>query len=373
MSWTIVFVIAAAQGFFIALVLWRWKRGNPLGNRLLSVLVTLFSLSMVEYVLYWTKNLYNLPHFSNVSVNFTYLYGVLLWLYLRTIYEGKPLGRQDVWQFIPFVLASFPFIPWYFAGGVLKQQVIAHESKFWYDPLAIRLQFWGSMIHLVGYTIWNIWYVARQPKVGDTTRWARQVVAFYAVFALAYISYFVLIQFPFFNILWDYHISAVMTAMIYLIAFAGYVQPAVFEGHKWLEVQTTAKYKNSGLTPEASRSMLQHLEFCMLQEKIYQAADINLEKLAIRLNASKHHVSQVINENLGMSFFEYINQLRVEEACRLLTETTKNDLNVIEIAYAVGFSNKVSFNAAFKKSTGMTPTAYRRIHSTSVMPENHYH
>jgi AraC-like DNA-binding protein len=57
-----------------------------------------------------------------------------------------------------------------------------------------------------------------------------------------------------------------------------------------------------------------------------------------------------------------VNQLRVEEAKALLAETTRSDLHVIEVAYAVGFNNKMSFNAAFKKATGMTPTEYRRNH-----------
>ena len=72
-----------------------------------------------------------------------------------------------------------------------------------------------------------------------------------------------------------------------------------------------------------------------------------------------------INEHLGASFFEYVNQLRIEEAKRLLTETTRSDLHVIEAAYMVGFNNKVSFNTAFKKATGMTPTEYRRNHAKS--------
>ena len=156
-----------------------------------------------------------------------------------------------------------------------------------------------------------------------------------------------------------------MTAFIYLIAYAGYVQPAVFDGYAWTEPATPVKYRNSGLTPEASRSLLQNLTEMMREEQCWRDPDISLEKLANALNASKHHVSQVINEHLGTSFFEYINQLRIEEATQLLAETTRSDLHVIEVAYAVGFNNKVSFNSAFKKATGMTPTEYRRSHSKS--------
>lgn len=158
-----------------------------------------------------------------------------------------------------------------------------------------------------------------------------------------------------------------MTAMIYLIAYSGYAQPAVFEGFHWTEPAAPAKYRNSGLTPEASRSLLQNLELLMREEVLYHDADISLDKLAARLNASKHHVSQVINEQLGTSFFEYVNKLRVEELKTPLAETTRFDFHIIEIAFIVGFNNKVSFNATLKKATGMTPTEYRRSHGVSDM------
>ena len=364
-SWTIVFLIAAVQGFFTAFVFIRWRRGKAQANRLLAFLLFLFSVTLVEYVLYWTRYLYDYPHFANVSMQFPFLYGPILWIYLRTIYEGKPLKWKDWWLFVPFLLASIVFVETFFADAATKQAVILGTMRFQLPIWPVKIEFWGRLGWLLAFAIWNIVYVLRQPRVGDTARWARWLTSFFLVFVLAYISYFVLIQFPFFDTTWDYHISAVMTAMIYLIAYSGYAQPAVFEGFQWNEPALPAKYRNSGLTPEASRSLLQNLQLLMREEVLYHDAEINLDKLAARLNASKHHVSQVINEQLGASFFEYVNQLRVEEAKSLLAETKRSDFHIIEIAYLVGFNNKVSFNAAFKKATGMTPTEFRRNHSVS--------
>lgn len=364
-TWTIVFLIAAVQGFFTAIVLWRWRRGHPLANRLLSALLFLFALTLVEYVLYWTRYIHDYPHIANVSVPFPFLYGPIVWLYLRAIYEGKSLRKQDAWLLLPFLFAVFALGEWYLSDTASKQSILAGTSRFPGVSWLLRAQFWARMIWILGFAGWNLAYVWRQPRVGNTAAWAKLLTGFYLVFVLAYLSYFILIRFPFFNASWDYHISAVMTAMIYLIAYSGYVQPAVFEGFQWNEPAAPTKYKNSGLTPEASRSLLQNLELLMREERMYHDAEISLDKLAARLSASKHHVSQVINEQLGTSFFEYVNQLRVEEAKNLLAETTRSDFHVIEIAYLVGFNNKVSFNAAFKKATGMTPTEYRRNHSVS--------
>lgn len=364
-SWTIVFLIASVQGFFTAFALWRWGRGQVQANRLLAFLLFLFSLTLVEYVLYWTRYIYDYPHIANISVQLPFLFGPILWVYLRIVYEGKTLSKKDWWMVVPFFAALFVFGEWYLADTAIKQAVVAGNVQFKWRVWPMRIQFWARLAWMLGFAAWNMAYVLRQPSVGGTSRWAKWLAGFHIVFVLAYISYFILIRFPFFNSIWDYHISAVLTAMIYLIAYAGYAQPAVFDGFTWAEPTAPTKYRNSGLTPEASRSLLQNLQLLTREERLYHDPEISLDKLAARLNASKHHVSQVINEQLGTSFFEYVNQMRVEEAKGLLAETTRSDFHVIEIAYSVGFNNKVSFNSAFKKATGMTPTEYRRNHSVS--------
>ncbi|MEZ4965290.1 MAG: helix-turn-helix domain-containing protein [Saprospiraceae bacterium] len=361
-TWTVVFLIAAVQGVFIAFVLTRWKHGNPLANKLLAMLLLMFGLTMGEYVLYWTGYIFQYIHAANITAQLPYLFGPPVWLYLRAIYEQKPLRYRDAWHLLPFALALIFYWPWYALDAETKIQVTRGKPGFPVSYITLRILLWARVALLLAYTVWNYMYISRQPRVSKTRSWALTLNTFFAGFVIAYTSYFVLVRFAFFNTSWDYHISAAMTAFIYLIAYSGYVQPAVFEGYRWTEPSTTVKYRNSGLTPEASRSLLAGLGALMADEKYYQDPEISLEKLANALNAGKHHVSQVINEHLGLSFFEYVNQLRVEEAKQLLAETSRSDLHVIEIAYAVGFNNKVSFNTAFKKSTGMTPTEYRRNH-----------
>lgn len=361
-AWTIVFLIAAVQGYFVAFVLARWRQGQRQANWLLAALLLLFSLTLTEYVFYWSNNVLVYPQVAGATEMCTFLFGPLVYLYCRTIYEGKPLKKGDLWHAVPFLLAVGCNMPWYILDTETKGAVLMQKHPWPLPRFLMQTLLWSRIVHMICYVVWNFIYLRQRPRVGITTRWAFRLNAFFAGFAVAYMSYFILVRFPFFNSAWDYHISAAMTAFIYLIAYSGYVQPAVFDGYQWTEPNAPVKYRNSGLTAEASRSLLQNLTLLMEQEKVWHDPDISLEKLANALNASKHHVSQVINEHLGASFFEYVNQLRVEEAKTMLAETSRSDLHVIEVAYAVGFNNKMSFNAAFKKTTGMTPTEYRRNH-----------
>ena len=364
-AWSIIFLIASVQGFFVAFVLFRWRRGDRRANRLLAAVMLLFSVTMLEYVLYWVGCWGRFPHMAEVSSQFPFLYGPLMWLYLRTIYTGKKIARADWLHIAAFLFAVILLIPWYALDAESKRAIMEGRAKFPVSGRVLNALVAFRVAHMLGYVAWNFAFIRRQPRVGATTRWALTINWLFAGFLLSYTSYFILSWTGILNPQWDYQVSAAMTVFIYMIAYAGYAQPAVFEGYQWTDPNAPVKYKNSGLTPEASRSLLQSLNWLMEQEKTFLNPNISLEKLANTLNASKHHVSQVINEHLGASFFEYVNQLRIEEAKRLLAETTRSDLHVIEAAYMVGFNNKVSFNTAFKKATGMTPTEYRRNHAKS--------
>ena len=97
----------------------------------------------------------------------------------------------------------------------------------------------------------------------------------------------------------------------------------------------------------------------MEEVRSYRNPDISLETLAQQLNISSKHLSQVINES-GQHFYDLINQYRIEEAKHLLKE--QNGDNILQIAYRTGFNSKPTFNAAFKKMTGMTPSEYIKLY-----------
>ena len=91
---------------------------------------------------------------------------------------------------------------------------------------------------------------------------------------------------------------------------------------------------------------------------MYRDCNLNLETLSKKLNTTRHNTSQIINEHFGMNFFELVNKFRIKEAIKLLEEANNENVNIIDIAYEVGFNNKVTFNKAFKKATTLTPTQF---------------
>ena len=84
---------------------------------------------------------------------------------------------------------------------------------------------------------------------------------------------------------------------------------------------------------------------------------VSLPKLANAVGATPNQLSYVLNQHLGKSFFDFINEVRTGEASRLLVN--EPDRTILDIATSVGFNSKSTFNLAFKKITGKTPSVYR--------------
>ena len=94
--------------------------------------------------------------------------------------------------------------------------------------------------------------------------------------------------------------------------------------------------------------------------KPYLNPSLSLYKLADEISISPKHLSQIINSTFEQNFYQYINSYRIEVCKEILSDKTQNYINILAIAFEVGFNSKNSFNSAFKKHTGVTPTEFRK-------------
>jgi len=118
------------------------------------------------------------------------------------------------------------------------------------------------------------------------------------------------------------------------------------------------RYYSSNLKQNDANRISQKLQQILSEKKLYLEPDLSLHKLAESIDEKPHHVSQVINQIHGKRFHDFINMYRVEEAKKMLMETY---LKIEAVAYDSGFNSLSTFNAVFKKETGMTPSQYRKL------------
>jgi len=165
-----------------------------------------------------------------------------------------------------------------------------------------------------------------------------------------------------------------LTIFIYWISYKAWSHPELFSVIRGysnespdrsiapkLTVHLSAKkYSNSGLGENDMQRIVTALENKMQLDKSYLDTELTIDALAGSIACTKHHLSQAINERLNKSFYDFINQYRVEEAIHLLSDPAKDNHKIASIAYDAGFNSISTFNDVFKKITGNTPSQYRK-------------
>ncbi|MFC2133752.1 helix-turn-helix domain-containing protein [Bacteroidota bacterium] len=186
----------------------------------------------------------------------------------------------------------------------------------------------------------------------------------------------------------DQIISAATTILIYSMGYLGFRQVEIFSSTSsisslplsvltnentgtgitdyskapisQIDKVNTGKYEKSGLSEEKAKQHLSELINLMEREKPFINSSLTLQDLSEKLSVSTHNLSEVINSQLEKSFFDFINQYRVEEVKKALIDPERENYTLLAIALEAGFNSKSSFNSIFKKHTDMTPSEYKK-------------
>ncbi len=121
-------------------------------------------------------------------------------------------------------------------------------------------------------------------------------------------------------------------------------------------VSPVPRYARSGLDDDRLAAFAKRIETAMDREALHTDPELTLDRLATVVRLTPQQVSQALNQQLGVSFYAFVNARRVEAAKTLLRHS---DISVLDAAMQAGFATKATFNKAFKAATGCTPSAYR--------------
>ncbi|QLC67275.1 helix-turn-helix transcriptional regulator [Flavobacterium sp. LPB0248] len=117
------------------------------------------------------------------------------------------------------------------------------------------------------------------------------------------------------------------------------------------------KISSKKIDSEEALLWSEKLEKVMSEKSLYKNPNLTLQDLSQEINISSHQLSQFLNNNLGKNFTSYVNEFRINEACKIITSSDK--LTLESVGYDVGFNSKSTFFTAFKKHTGTTPLNYQ--------------
>lgn len=147
--------------------------------------------------------------------------------------------------------------------------------------------------------------------------------------------------------------------LIYILGHIGLYKYGIQQQRKKLRDYALNR-KSFSITEKHKNEHIIALEKIMQEEKVYLNPMTTLETIAERLQLSKTHVSRLINSEMQQNFSDYLNKLRVEEAKQYLQNPKFSNYTLVAIGLEAGFSSKTTFNNAFKKHTGKTPSEFRK-------------
>lgn len=149
------------------------------------------------------------------------------------------------------------------------------------------------------------------------------------------------------------------------IAFAYLATTTLFRVYPLPVPLSTTSRAEAFLLNEEDRRIAARIRSLMELDKLYHEPEFSRADLAREVGISENTLSRVINQAFGKSFPRLLNELRVEDAKRMLHEPS---IPIQVLAFEVGFNSLASFNRVFKEITGETPSAYRSKNAVAPKP-----
>ncbi|KRA14996.1 helix-turn-helix transcriptional regulator [Lysobacter sp. Root604] len=357
-TWSTILLLGSLHGLAMASLLAFSKR-NRLANRCLATLLLAVVLLITPFTIGYAGFYDAWPWLTYAPFFWQLAFGPLVWLYVRQLGQAA-LPPKWRWHFLPAALQGLYFfclflqplpVKWRwdekvhlpFVAPVLEALIFASMAAYW-------LMAWRA------YGVYQRWLEQHSGAREEyRLHWLRRflwamalVIAINLGFTLidrfvARLDYFD--QFP---------LYLAFVALVYYLGLEGwrhaddpYPQPS--------PAVEAAAVASQPIAERDWRALGEQYRAQVQAQGWWRESDLDLSGLARRLGTNTLYLSRALNEGLEQNFSEFINRQRTEAARGLLSGAS----SVLEIALAVGFGSKASFNRAFRAYVGCTPSEYR--------------
>lgn len=367
-TWSLLYLFVAVIGFYVVLLIVLNRQIHPTSRFLIAIFIFIHSFFILHLSINRANYFFEYPHTYLMSTWASFLYGPLLYFYFKNTSQKYLFKANDILHLIPTVmLLGYLTFNVYVFSGESKVTLMLSRLQEGLNPqdsskLALLVVLKIISLTVYGYFIRKVYLKSKKEKLLGTKNqiWQKNIYHIHIFYVLTYTAYGIVIINGFKNgILFDVSVAA-MALMVIYVGYSANIQPDVFSGAYAYTNRLFPKYEKSGLTPSLSYELKESLLHLFAVDKIYKENNINLDMVAQKLNTTRHNASQIINEHFDVSFHEFVNMYRIKEAKQLLIDDRSRRLNIINVAYEVGYNNKVTFNKAFKKDTQLTPSQYQR-------------
>ncbi len=358
-AWISIF-IALLLSFFLLTV----KTKHQLSNRLLVSFIIFCSIDIVGLFIIQYHVVYLF------SKTFTFLIFPSFFLYVGSICRiNFKLSLNSLLHTIPFIIYNLVLISYYVIASYSANHFIIEflNKLIWiFDVILLKLQALFYIIAIV--------YTLRKHRKIYLENYTEGDITIYKL--LSQITIIFVITFPItvakglvsFTTFYDsFKWLNIALIVLALFMFCWFILKALYNPNLFRSVdfniqttnQITQKSKVIIENTADQNIIIEQLQQYMKEHEPYLNSTLTLKELSSQLDMPSHKLSVIINKHIGQHFFDFVNQYRIAKAKVYLQDFANNKLTIQQVFYDVGFNTKSSFNTAFKKHTGLTPTEFK--------------
>lgn len=359
--------------FFLAFILIT-KPNKTNADKLLFTWFIIIGLHLFLFYIFESGNYKSFPYLLGINIPLPLVHGPMLYIYTASITNQSKKWTIDIVHFIPIIILYIYLFDFYFSSEELKIYTYENKGKG-FESL---MQLISILINLSGiiYFLLSIYLLKNHKKNISNhfsfsekinLNWLRNLI-----YGVGFIWLFVFFA--------DDELTyGVIVLFVISIGYFGINQAGIFnqnnsfkelldEGVKVKEIKDDfIKYEKSNLSDESALRIQEEMNKLMINEELYKDSELNLNDLAEKLNVSTNHLSQVINSLENKTFYDYINQYRINKFCSIIESKEYKNYTILAIALDCGFNSKSTFNRNFKNYKGITPSEFlRNINSDKV-------
>lgn len=378
-----IYIVAIINGFGLSFFLFTSKKSTRITNNILATLLLFFSLWLIDLFLISSKLIYHAPQlFRGFPTFLTWTVGPLVYLFSKSkVDQHFKFELKNYFLFLPAIYFLF------FGKHLLffEPEIAVKYVLFFYD----RLDFMGDQARISFVSnksiIWSIirivydstFFILALSMLKSYNKLIKNNFSNIEKYEIKYVWLLVrglfiirlifivlwLVELFFFP-LYGSIIAAILMSIFYFIL--GYLElkrpiiPVELISKRDIHCSKTVEEINKlkfNIDPIQIENKLNKM---MKSEKLFLNPELSILELAESISIPSYQLSYVLNEHMKQSFYNYINGLRIEEAKHQLINPENDQFTILAISLDVGFKSKTTFNSVFKKSTGITPSAYRQ-------------
>ena len=338
--------------------------------------LSLFSLTYSIFLIFLFDSQYiiHMPYLYRTGGLAGYLITPSLYLYIIfMLYDRHKLKWRDAIHLVPALIYLIDYTPFFFLSNDEKRTVL-YQLFYQRQNVLLFSEGWlvPSNMHNFarnGISLVYFFFLAKllfQPKYFKSFRidrreldWLRVNSTMYFLLTIAGIMTLSILPAP---AAWPFTVLTIL-AIFLVMSLILFLEPNILYGQEQFRngAANPDKSKPAQFAPLALEQTGTRLR-AFIRNRQYLHKNIKLEEVANELGVKPYVLSAYINQEYQMHFNDLINHYRIQFIKEGISNNEWKDLTLEAIAEQAGFSNRNTFLSAFKKSTGMTPTSFVRMH-----------